>query len=91
LWAKCLSYKETITFVKTDLNSIIGFYCPDRWEDTGSKKDSNLSSSKRDIVSGKPFLFYCLDGKIEIIRHVDNEIPRMRSDKENMMRIDFGI
>ncbi len=37
LWAKCQNYKETITLIKTDLNSVIGCYCPDRWEDTTGK------------------------------------------------------
>ena len=39
LWTKCQSHKETMTLVKTDYNSVIGFYCPEKWEDTESKKD----------------------------------------------------
>ena len=31
---KCIDQKETIILIKTDLNSVIGGYCPDKWEDT---------------------------------------------------------
>ncbi len=34
LWAKCQNQKETIALVQTDLNSVIGCYCPDKWEKT---------------------------------------------------------
>ena len=77
--------------VKTDLDSVIGFYCPDRWEDTTGKKNAEGIEDSKDIVSGLPFLFYCLDGKIEIIEHRDDQIPSMRSDKEWMMVIGWGI
>ncbi len=42
----------------------------------------------KDIVSGKPFLFYWVDDEIQIIKHRHDEIPFMRSDKEWL--IDFG-
>ena len=28
---KCLNKKETLLLVQTDLNSVIGGYCPDQW------------------------------------------------------------
>ena len=33
-WEKCLGQKETIVLVQTDKNSVIGGYCPEKWEDT---------------------------------------------------------
>ena len=71
IWQKCLGYKETIVLVKTDKNSVIGGYCPDQWEDTTDKKTSYGSSGWKDIVSGKPFLFYWVNGQIQIIKHRD--------------------
>ncbi len=59
-WAKCENHKETITLISTNLNTVIGCYCPDKWENTKGKKDCVLSNSKM-IVSGKPFLFYFMD------------------------------
>ena len=61
LWAKCKNHKETITLVKTNLNSVIGFFCPDKWEDTTDLENSNCNLRSKDIMSGKPFLFYFLD------------------------------
>ena len=40
LWAKCKNNRETIVLVSTDLNSVIGCYCPEKWEDTKGKKNS---------------------------------------------------
>ena len=81
LWDKCQSQKETITLVKTDLNSVIGCYCPDQWEDTSGMESTSGSVSWKDIVSGKPFLFYFLADQIEIIKHRDDRIPIIRSNK----------
>ena len=39
LWKKCFDQKDTITLVHTDLNTVIGFYCPQKWEDTTSFKN----------------------------------------------------
>ena len=64
LWQKCLGYKETIVLVKTDRNSVIGGYMPDQWEDTNGKKRSDGVSGSKNIVSGKPFLFYWVNGQI---------------------------
>ncbi len=64
LWQKCLGYKETIVLVKTDQNSVIGGYCPDQWEDTTDMKSSKGILDRKDIVSGKPFLFYWVNGQI---------------------------
>jgi hypothetical protein len=74
--------------MQTDLNSVIGGYCPDQWEDTTRKKSSDGRSGIKDIVSGKPFLFYWLTDKIEIIKHADDTIPYMGSNEEWLM--DFG-
>ena len=63
---------ETITLVKTNINTVIGFYCPDKWEDTSGKKDSKGSSGWKDIKLGAPFLFYCLANQIQIIKHRDD-------------------
>ena len=40
-WKKCVGQEETIVVVKTDKNSVIGGYCPDQWEDTRGKKNSD--------------------------------------------------
>ncbi len=90
-WQKCLGYKETIVLVKTNKNSVIGGYCPDQWEDTTDKKNSNGFSGFKDIVSGKPFLFYWVNGQIQIIKHTDDEIPYMRSDKDWLMNFGGGL
>ena len=55
LYVKCKNHSENIALVSTDLNSVIGCYCLDKWEDTTDKKDH------KDIVSGRPFLFYSKD------------------------------
>ena len=77
LWQKCIGYKETIFLVKTDKDSVIGGYCPDQWEDTTGKKNSYGWADYKDIVSGKPFLFYWVNGQIQIIKHRDHQIPFM--------------
>ena len=84
-WKKCLGQKETIVLVKTDLNSVIGCYCPDQWEDTTFKENSEGELGWKDVVSGKPFLFYFLEGQIQMIKHRDDEIPDMGSDKDYLM------
>jgi hypothetical protein len=40
LWAKCQNHKKTIALVQTDLNSVIGCYCPEKWENTKGMKNS---------------------------------------------------
>ena len=40
LWTKCQKHNETITFVQTDLESVIGFYSPQKWENTAGGKCS---------------------------------------------------
>ena len=91
LWQKCLGYKETIVLVKTDKDSVIGGYCPDQWEDTTDKKNSYGSKGYKDIVSGKPFLFYWVNGQIQIIKHRDDQIPLMGSDKDWLMEFGGGL
>ena len=77
--------------IKTNLNSVIGGYCPDQWEDTKGMKDSNGIKGWKDIVSGKPFLFYWVNGQIQIIKHKDDKIPFMRSNKDYLMNFGGGL
>ena len=92
LWQKCLGYRETIVLVKTDKDSVIGGYCPDQWEDTTDMESSNwIGPGWKDIVSGKPFLFYWVNGQIQIIKHRDDEIPYMRSDEYWLMGFWNGL
>jgi hypothetical protein len=71
-WDKCKNHKETITLVQTDLNSVIEFYCPDKWEDTTKKYDLKRDKGWKNIKSGKPFIFYFLNNEIEIIKYKVN-------------------
>jgi len=66
---------------------VIGFYCPEKWENTEGKENSYGDSNSQDIVSGKPFLFYFLDNHIEIINHKDDKKPSMRSNELWLMQI----
>jgi len=75
----------------TDLNSVIGCYCPDKWERTINLETSDGFENCKDIVSGKPFLFYCLENKIEIIEFRDDKIPCMVSDNNWLMLIGGGL
>ena len=84
-WQKCIGHKETIVLVKTDKDSVIGGYCPDQWEDTTGKKGSDGYSGYKDIVSGKPFLFYWVNGQIQIMKHTDDKIPFMGSNEDWLM------
>ena len=34
LWGRCRGYNKSITLIKTDLDSIIGYFCPDTWKNT---------------------------------------------------------
>ena len=49
LWEKCKSYKETITLVQTDLETVIGCYCPNQWENTKNNKNSDGYTGRKDI------------------------------------------
>ena len=60
-WEKCKTHEATVSFVQTNLNSVIGIYNPDKWEDTTAKKWTDVYSGFKDIVNGKPFLFYFVD------------------------------
>ena len=91
LWQKCLGYKETIVLVKTDKNSVIGGYCPDQWEDTTGKNSSKGYSDAKDILSGSPFLFYWVNGQIQIIKHRNEKIPFMGSNKYWLMEFGGGL
>ena len=77
-----MGQKETIVLVQTDENSVIGGYCPDQWEDTTDKEDSEGYSGWKDIVSGKPFLFYRVKDEIQFIKQRIGRIPTMKSDND---------
>ncbi len=77
--------------VQTDKNSVIGGYCPDQWEDLTGKKCSVNESGSKDITSGSPFLFYWVNGHIQIIKHRDDTIPYMRSNKDCLMVFAYGL
>ena len=64
---------------------------PDQWEDTTGKESSEGMPGYKDIVSGKPFLFYFLDDQIQIIKHRDDRIPVMGSDKDCLMAFGWGL
>ncbi len=64
---------------------------PDQWEDTTGMKDSNGYSNSKDITSGSPFLFYWVNGEIQIIKHRNDKIPSMRSNKDWLMVIGYGL
>jgi hypothetical protein len=91
LWAKCQNHKETIALVQTDLNTVIGCYCPDKWENTERIEDSCGWDVNKKIISGCPFLFYCLDNQIQIIRHRDDRIQTMSSNKDWLIEICNGL
>ncbi len=63
---------------------------PDQWEDTTGMKRSNGWQGK-DITSGLPFLFYWVDDEIKIIKHRDDIIPCMKSDKDWLIVFDSGL
>ena len=90
-YEKCLGQKVTIVLVQTDQNSVIGGYCPDQWESTNDMENSEGEYYCKDIVSGKPFLFYFLNDEIQIIKHRDDEIPFMRSNKYCLLGFGFGL
>ena len=91
LWEKCLGYKETIVLAKKNRKTVIGGYCPDQWEDTTDMETSDGNYGWKDIVSGKPFLFYWVNGQIQIIKHRDDQIPSMGSDKYWLMGFGYGL
>ena len=70
--------------IKTDLGAVIGCYWPEKWKDTTNMTSSDRGIGWRNVVSGKPmpFLFYYLDGKIELIKHRENKTPGMKSEKD---------
>ncbi len=77
--------------VQTDKNSVIGGYCPDQWEDTTGKINPRGWSHWKDIVSGKPFLFYWVNDEIQIIKHKDDQIPIMKSNNDWLMVFGNGL
>ena len=77
--------------MQTDKNSVIGGYMSDQWEDTTGKKNSYDWSDCKDIVSGKPFLFYWVNGQIQIIKHSDDRIPLMGSDEDRLIVFGCGL
>ena len=77
--------------IKTDKNSVIGGYNPDQWEDTTGKKSSEGYSNSKDITSGLPFLFYWVNGQIQIIKHRNDKIPSMGSNKDWLIGFRGGL
>ena len=77
--------------MQTNFNFVIGGYNPDRWEDTTGKKNYFGMTNYKDIVTGKPFLFYWVDDQIEIIKHKNDRIPYMRSDKFALLEFGYGL
>jgi hypothetical protein len=70
---------------------VIGGYNPDQWEDTDDKKSSEGFSCSKDITSGSPFLFYWVNGQIQIIKHRDDAVPFMYSDEYYLMGFGKGL
>ena len=54
---------------------------PEQWEDVSGMISSEGVPDWKDIKSGKPFLFYWVNDEIQIIKHRDDRIPCMKSDK----------
>ena len=50
-----------MTFIKTDHQTIIGGYCPDRWKETNSFFGDDL---EKPIKNGHPFLFFFKNNNI---------------------------
>ena len=71
--------------LNTNFNSVIGFYCPEKWKDTTHKKDSLGDEGWKDIKKGKPFLFYFLDEQIQIIKLREDVRPFMASNEDYLM------
>lgn len=69
LWDRCKNHDETITFVATDLDTVIGFYCPDKLRDTTHFKDSTGNPGWIDVKGGSPFMFYLQGADIRIIQY----------------------
>ena len=44
-----MDYNGTVTVIKTDLNTVIGVYNPDRWEDTWGEESSAGGDDTKDI------------------------------------------
>ena len=72
LWDKCKNHEETITLIKTDLNTVIGGYNPSKWQDTSKMQNTAGWKGYTDIKNGKPFLFCFLKDKIEIMNHKED-------------------
>ncbi len=64
--------------MQTDLESIIGFFCKNKWEDTSKMTNSHNEIGWKD--ADNPFLFYFSEEKIEIIKHREDMIPTIVSD-----------
>lgn len=54
-------------------------------------KNSESHPGLKDISQGKPFLFYFLNNKVQIIKHREAKIPSMKSNKDYLMAINYGI
>ena len=68
--------------MKTDDDKVIGLYCADKWENT-----NKMDGEQKDCIGSKPFLFYCLDNKIEMITHKDDKTLSIGSNKTHLISI----
>ena len=64
---------------------------PEQWEDTTGQKNEFSFSDWKEITSGFPFLFYWVRDEIQIIKHRDDRIPYMRSDKDYLIDFSMGL
>ena len=71
-----------MTIVKTNHNTIIGVYCPNKIEDTTEMISQDGEGAYKSTVGLKPFFFYFQDNKqLEILKYRDDIdfIPKMMS------------
>ena len=47
---KCQNHNETISLVQTDKNTVIGFYCSEKLEDTTNMRDSRGYKGYKNIL-----------------------------------------
>ena len=64
---------------------------PEQWEDTTGMRSYDGRSGFKDIVSGSPFLFYWVKDEIQIIKHRNERIPYMGSDKDWLLVFGQGL
>ncbi len=84
-----------MTIVKTNHNTIIGVYCPNKIEDTTEMINQDDDDNGKSTVGLKPFFFYFQDNKqLEILKFREDidYIPTILSNINFMIRIEaFGL